>query len=326
MKAAPAPSFSYDMLSSEKLATELKETAARIGKNIRVTTATIIATGRDLSTIKPKLEYGTFTQWVIVECGLTMRTAQNYMRAGEFADGTCEMVALLSPATLYRLMAKSTPPEIVDKAMDLLQAGRPPTENEVKIWLDEAHIPQRPRSKHSGSRPKARSGRIPTQNDFAVTLAREVDGFFEGPDTRMDKFEALIAVRGEIRPGERRSLILALRRMAELAVTVADDLQADGEVIERAEDPADGPPRLPRPLPLPKPSSAEVDAATGAGALGNTNPSPPRPTEPPAEPIDYALNSPGPKHGMPDFLRTENRGKPPSQWVKADSGEIRPAA
>ena len=37
-----------------------------------------------------------------------MRSAQNYMRAAEFAEGKHETVSLLEPAAVYKLVAKST--------------------------------------------------------------------------------------------------------------------------------------------------------------------------------------------------------------------------
>jgi hypothetical protein len=54
------------------------------------------------------LGHGQFVQWLESECGFSLRSARNYMRASEFAADKNATIARLPPATLYRLSAKNT--------------------------------------------------------------------------------------------------------------------------------------------------------------------------------------------------------------------------
>jgi len=67
---------------------------------------------------------------VVAECCFTIRTAQNYMRVAELTDKS-EIVSLLNPAAIYRLAKASTPPDVVDRVVEMLEAGEEPTEQEV---------------------------------------------------------------------------------------------------------------------------------------------------------------------------------------------------
>jgi hypothetical protein len=119
-------------------AEQLNDLAAGIRARAAATTRVIIDIGRDLSEVKRRLPHGAFTEWVIRDCGLTMRSAQNYMRATAFVDGKSETVALLTPASLYRLSAKSTPPAIISAVLEQLEAGHVPTECEILAMLGGA--------------------------------------------------------------------------------------------------------------------------------------------------------------------------------------------
>ncbi len=65
--------------------------------------------GVQLCGAKLKLGHGQFVQWVESECGFSLRSAQNYMRASEFAADKYATVALLPPATCTALSAKNRP-------------------------------------------------------------------------------------------------------------------------------------------------------------------------------------------------------------------------
>ena len=121
---------SFGRLSPEQVKA-LDEVAAKIRAHTKATTKAMIDIGGELMEVKRKLPHGVFTKWVTVDCGFTMRSAQNYMRAAEFAQGKSETVALLAPAALYRLSTKNAPREIVAEVLDSLEAGRVPTECEI---------------------------------------------------------------------------------------------------------------------------------------------------------------------------------------------------
>jgi hypothetical protein len=108
----------------------LRKLAEQVRNHSRSSTKSIIAIGEALRDAKKHLEHGKFVEWVIAECGFTIRTAQNYMRAAELTDKS-ETVSLLNPAALYRLAKASTPPDVVDRVVEMLETGTVPTEQEI---------------------------------------------------------------------------------------------------------------------------------------------------------------------------------------------------
>ena len=134
MSSKSQPAFKYGALSPEDA-----ETLRGIAKSIKARsismTKTIIEIGGNLISAKHRLAHGSLKVWVEVECGLAMRSAQNYMRAAAFASGKCDTVSLLSPGALYLLSARSAPSEGVAAVMRLLENGRVPSEPEVQEIL-----------------------------------------------------------------------------------------------------------------------------------------------------------------------------------------------
>ena len=121
LPASPAP-FDYNNLP-EAQSENLRKQAVRIRERTKATTAAIIEIGRDLLAIKQTLEHGQFIKWIEIECLCSIRAAQNYMRAAEFSEGKSASVAYLPPATIYKLAARNTPPEIITAVMGRLGAG-----------------------------------------------------------------------------------------------------------------------------------------------------------------------------------------------------------
>ncbi len=115
-------SFDYEALSPG-IAQALREKSGRIRHQLKVTATAIVWIGRDLLAVKQMLEHGQFVDWVAKECGLSIRTCQNYTRTAEFLEGKSATVALLPPATLYRLSAKNAPPEVVTAVTDRAAQG-----------------------------------------------------------------------------------------------------------------------------------------------------------------------------------------------------------
>ena len=150
----PAPArFDYNAVPAS-LRGELKAEAASIRAQVKFTVLTIIKTGQALTAVKGKLEHGQFSAWVEAECGFTLRTAENYIRAAAFAEGKSETVALLPPAVLYKLAAKTTPEPIVAAVMDRLSAGEVVTGQEVSAAV--AHVRWEKREAERKAREAAR--------------------------------------------------------------------------------------------------------------------------------------------------------------------------
>ncbi|WP_198023929.1 DUF3102 domain-containing protein [Mesorhizobium sp. LNHC221B00] len=87
----------------------------------------LVENGRDLITVKKKMEHGRFGDWLKREFGWSERTAQNYMNASrafdELAARGCapESVALLPPTALYDFDRKSD--EYKDKCVKGIMSG-----------------------------------------------------------------------------------------------------------------------------------------------------------------------------------------------------------
>jgi hypothetical protein len=127
--------FDYTNVAPE-LAAKLKARAERYRSHIRQATDQIIRTGRDLLDTKDELVHGQFVRWVEGELGMSPRTAQAYMAAAKLHEKSAT-VALLPPATIYRLAAKSTPPAIVEQVVAKAAAGEIVPDAKVKELIDE---------------------------------------------------------------------------------------------------------------------------------------------------------------------------------------------
>jgi hypothetical protein len=111
---------------------------------IRQTAITaIIEIGNDLIEARQHLEHGQFIEWVETACDLTYRSAANYMSAARFAKDNVQRVAHLSAGVIYKLAAKSTPPEVVSAVITSAMSGAVVTNAEVQAKLDEARFQKR---------------------------------------------------------------------------------------------------------------------------------------------------------------------------------------
>jgi hypothetical protein len=122
----------------------LRKLVEQVRNHSRSSTKSIIAIGKALHDAKQRLGHGIFGEWVVAKCGFTIRTAQNYMRAAELTDKS-EIVSRLNPAAIYRLAKPSTPPDVVDRVVEMLEAGGDaPTEPEILALIpssEEADAP-----------------------------------------------------------------------------------------------------------------------------------------------------------------------------------------
>jgi hypothetical protein len=128
-------------------ASALRLTADRIRDRMNGIKRDTIAIGRELLSVRDRLPHGAFGAWVRVEFGMTLRTAQNCMNAARLVQSVPEpvreSVSLLPPATLYRLSAPSTPPEVVQEVVLAATEGAVPPPDHILRRLDEAAAERR---------------------------------------------------------------------------------------------------------------------------------------------------------------------------------------
>src|ERR1700733_11745295 len=96
--------FDYSTLPPD-VAKAARIAADRIRDRI---TGNTIKIGRELLTMKERLNNGQFGAWVLAEFGMVQRTAQRYMATARLS-AKCDLVADLSPAALDLLSAPTTP-------------------------------------------------------------------------------------------------------------------------------------------------------------------------------------------------------------------------
>jgi hypothetical protein len=138
----PCAPFDYGEVTPD-VATALRAQASRIRDAAKVTTAAVIQIGNDLIAVKQALEHGKFRNWIESECGFGFSTAANYMLAAKFAEGKSPTVGLLRPATVYKLAAKSTPPEIVNAVLQRAERGDIISDRDVAADLDLVRVQRR---------------------------------------------------------------------------------------------------------------------------------------------------------------------------------------
>lgn len=103
MRAPVAIPFDYGSLDTEQ-ADAAQSAAQRIKARA---TAAILDTGRDLAVIKMLLGHGHFGHWLRAEFGMSIRTAQDFMRAAALADEKYATIAHL-PASVVLQIARSS--------------------------------------------------------------------------------------------------------------------------------------------------------------------------------------------------------------------------
>jgi hypothetical protein len=139
--------FSYEPLTADHAAS-LRKQAARIRDRMKTATKAmikaVVETGRDLIAVKQNLDHGKFCEWVEAECGFSLRTAQNYMKAASrFEEAKCETISHLQLSTVYQLSAKTAPPELVAQVIERGVAGQPVSDREARGMLAEATFRKR---------------------------------------------------------------------------------------------------------------------------------------------------------------------------------------
>jgi hypothetical protein len=104
------------------LTTEHADAARSAAKRIQArAAAAVLDTGRDLIAIKSLLEHGQFGDWLRAEFGMSIRSAQDFMRASALADEKYATVAFL-PASVVLQIARA-PARVQDHVLERLATG-----------------------------------------------------------------------------------------------------------------------------------------------------------------------------------------------------------
>ena len=190
MRTMPVPvgPFDYTIVAAGAAA-ELQDSAGRIRGLVKSTISNIILVGATLRRLKPTIEHGQFANWIESECGFSVRTAENYMAASTFAEGKNETVALLQPATVYRLAAKGAPREIVDDVIRRAENGDVVSDADVALALKQAKRQIKQQERHHRQKPPA-----PTKGQLAyrVKIQRKIE------DDEKRRHDEALAAAGSI--------------------------------------------------------------------------------------------------------------------------------
>lgn len=155
-KMKPILSFDYATLDPD-VADEIRKSSSTIRKLIK---GSIVIVGKELTSIKGKLQHGEFGAWLEEEFGWTPRTAQNMMNAAALVHEN-ELFSYLQTSVLYKLAAPSTPRAVVDRFSDEIKRGRYPNMREIKQSIDKANRNSRLQLSEEGSDPSSGdSGRV----------------------------------------------------------------------------------------------------------------------------------------------------------------------
>ena len=223
------PAFNYGQMSPNEVAA-LRAQADRIQKLNRTCIDMAIEIGRELISVKSRLQHGQFLPWVKSECGFTARTAQRYISAADFADGKSDTVCRILPATaVYQLSAPSTPPEVVREVLDRAKTGETFSPAEVTKMVDTAKAASR--ADAVTAPPTAREGDVkirfkPTPQEMPADMERD-PAIDEHVFSKL--VDALYDVRAALDEIQDRGL---LERLIE-EVDACDDIRAEIERLER---------------------------------------------------------------------------------------------
>lgn len=158
----PSSTFDYAGIPPASV-TVLRSASTEIRSRIKRQNEAIIATGEQLRTAEELLQ-GRFVEWIATELDMSVRTAQNYMRAAEVWGSECATIAHLPPNILYLTAAKSTPDEVRKEMVDAFKGGR---------VFDGAAIEDRVRVARNKAQEERRNAKIPPEKRRRLAAAKE---------------------------------------------------------------------------------------------------------------------------------------------------------
>jgi len=133
---SPATVLDHSVLVAE-VGVRARDTADRIQMRHRRHIAAVIETGSDLITMKEQLGDELFRSWVQAQHGMNEGIARKHMRlATEFGD-KIDIVSDLPLATLYRLIARTTPKSVMITVLEYLASGQRLASDEIDRLIME---------------------------------------------------------------------------------------------------------------------------------------------------------------------------------------------
>jgi hypothetical protein len=102
----------------------------------------VVAIGLDLLKAKELLKRGRWLPWLEAECGLSTRSAQNYMNVAERFGEQFARLANLRLETVYKLAARSTPDDVVEAVLAKASSGQGLSDVEAAAMLRTANPPR----------------------------------------------------------------------------------------------------------------------------------------------------------------------------------------
>ena len=173
-EAAPAlpreaAAFDYSAMD-QATADEARAMVARVRERAK---SYYMDTGRELMSMKDRLDHGLFQRWVEAEMGMTARTAQNMMQAASQLGHKSETVSHLPAGVLYKLAAPSTPAPVRDEIVGRLEAGEVLTAKAIDSRLWEARAAAKSASADAKLTPDERKRQSQTKKAAEARRQRE---------------------------------------------------------------------------------------------------------------------------------------------------------
>lgn len=237
MSRTTSAKATFDYTDIDEPATKrLKSLVEKIRRHSRSSTKIVRDTGLALLDAKRDLKHGKFNAWVLSECGISLRTAERYMRAVEVLEDKSDAVSDLQPSTIYRLSAKNMPASIVAQVLAHLTDNGALSDNEANDLINKLHSDETARSAVPPRQMRLSrlisAWRKASIDDRNALLDSERSTFANGVWQRMTPEEQRKFVRDR-----KQELDLLLASTPNHPLGVAD-LQAEGENVVSLFDPA----------------------------------------------------------------------------------------
>jgi hypothetical protein len=168
---------------------ELQAVADRIRDRLQRHVSDMVAIGADLRVAKEMLGHGHFGDWLEREFSLTVRSAQLYMRAAEWAEGKSEIISHLPPVALRLLSAPSTPEPIQAEVVEAIRSGTDVDFQEVERRIKEERWTARLAKKQARRREARLRGKSP---EYQKRLEREIAREKAAAEQRAQEYERII--------------------------------------------------------------------------------------------------------------------------------------
>lgn len=176
--------------------------------------------GRLLQTVKGHLEHGQFLKWINKRLGVSDQTARNYMGAATLADKS-QTVWDLPVATIYKLAAPNTPPELQQEIIAKLESDDKPNPNEIVAEIDAA--------KEKIAKEKAEAAKA------KYKLTKKTAGKSKEEAAKIAKQQAAYQKKKEVAEAKEAAKLKAVREAREKAATDALKLIVNGKLSLFAE-------------------------------------------------------------------------------------------